>query len=307
MDTSFSKTGNYLVPSSGKTTSLTVSGVFSATPTVVNFSSVSKDNITDFSPQGAFISNSLGTGELQITITNNDYVISVPAGATVAVQFPAPEGQIHSITGNGQASIVYVDFPVIPSSNTTNAVLSPGAIVSLTAGTVTGATLAAGTVAGATLAAGTVTGATLAAGTVTGATLAAGTVTGATLAAGTVSGATVAPNTTTVAQGFIAATVATVAIVVPFNKNLRKLIITLSDNSTLAVAATDLLTVLLNAVNIYQQNLYIPAGVTAGIGGSQIEIDFDLVAPNSGAAGTLNVTLAAALATGIVDVNAYFD
>ena len=287
MDTSFSKTGNYLVPSSGKTTSLTVSGVFSATPTVVNFSSVSKDNITDFSPQGAFISNSLGTGELQITITNNDYVISVPAGATVAVQFPAPEGQIHSITGNGQASIVYVDFPVIPSSNTTNAVLSPGAIVSLTAGTVTGATLAAGTVAGATLAAGTVTGATL--------------------AAGTVSGATVAPNTTTVAQGFIAATVATVAIVVPFNKNLRKLIITLSDNSTLAVAATDLLTVLLNAVNIYQQNLYIPAGVTAGIGGSQIEIDFDLVAPNSGAAGTLNVTLAAALATGIVDVNAYFD
>ncbi|MHB1222233.1 MAG: hypothetical protein ACYC0J_09585 [Gammaproteobacteria bacterium] len=254
-------TYNYLVPSSGKTRALSVSGVFSAAPNQISFASYELDN-APFIPQGAFIDNSQGVAPLNIFIKEANYNIVVPSGATEQVQFPAPSGQTHIITGNGAATIVYVDFPVLPSSSNTVTNIA-GQPISVTVP--------------------------------------------ATGPAGVPYQAEIIPSSLILAQGSIAAAAATVSIAVPANKFLRKLIITLSDNATLSAAATDLLTVLLNNVNIYQQNLYIPAVVTAGIGGSKIEINFDNVAPNSGAAGTLDVTLAAALATGIVDVNAYFD
>ncbi len=124
MTTTVTPTKNYLVPSSGKTHAYTVSQNFSTTPLIINFSIISKDYLAEFEPQGAFIDNSQGLSPLIITVQNNQYSFSVPAGATQSLQFPAPENQIHSITGNGQATIVYVDFPVLPYSSQISAVLS---------------------------------------------------------------------------------------------------------------------------------------------------------------------------------------
>ena len=86
--------------------------------------------------------------------------------------------------------------------------------------------------------------------------------------------------------------------------NLRKLIISMSANSTLAVAGTDLLTVNLNGGVIYSENIYFPSLGPSAF--DKIEIDFDTVAQNI-STGFLDVTLATALTAGIIDVNAYFD
>jgi uncharacterized cupin superfamily protein len=128
-------TNNYLVPSSGKTHSYDINGVFSAIPVLLNFATISKDFLADFNPQGVFIDNSQATGPLTITIVESGYSFSVPAGATQALQFPAPENQTHSIVGLGQASIVYVDFPVLPYTSQFFAVLPAGTSVALDAGT----------------------------------------------------------------------------------------------------------------------------------------------------------------------------
>lgn len=109
-------TMNYLVPASGTTTGFVVEGIFTDTPSVQDWRMQELDG-EPFVPSGAFMDNSQGTGPLRIFIRGTAYSVSCPAGARIAVQYPAPLDQITEVTGDGQASIVFVNFPVLPTSD----------------------------------------------------------------------------------------------------------------------------------------------------------------------------------------------
>lgn len=114
MTLSVTPVNNYLVPATGTTNSVPVVGPFSATPTPVDFREISL-NGEQFVPSGVFIDNSAGAGPITITVQGmQGFSIICPAGGRTARQYPAPIDQICSITGNGAATCVFVDFPVIP-------------------------------------------------------------------------------------------------------------------------------------------------------------------------------------------------
>lgn len=89
----------------------------------------------------------------------------------------------------------------------------------------------------------------------------------------------------------------------PANANLRKLVLEITSNATLAAAGELTLTFTLNGNQVYQTAVYIGAGFA---GWSKV-LDFDSIAPNVGGAGTLNVTFSAALTAGHLVANAYYD
>ena len=106
---------NFMVPATGTPNSYPISGVFSASPFRVDFREVSL-NGEQFVPQGLFVDNTAGAAPLVIAVQGMNYSLRVPAGAQLQTQYPAPIDQIVEITGNGQASIVFCDFPVLPFS-----------------------------------------------------------------------------------------------------------------------------------------------------------------------------------------------
>jgi hypothetical protein len=84
------------------------------------------------------------------------------------------------------------------------------------------------------------------------------------------------------------------------------LILTLSDNATLAAAGTNLVTASVNGNTVYSENVYIPASAPVNSQGAywSAVLDFSLLGINFGT-GDLVVSVATALATGVLDVNAY--
>jgi hypothetical protein len=106
---------NYLVPAAGSTSMYNISQVFSATPQNVDFRATSVDQAA-FTPSGVFIDNSQGTGPLTVTINEAGFSITCAAGSRLQTQYPAPMAQSAAITGLGQATVIFVDFPVIPFS-----------------------------------------------------------------------------------------------------------------------------------------------------------------------------------------------
>ena len=106
-------TYNYLVPSTGTTRAYGVSEVLSATVKFVDFRAIELYG-KPFVPSGVFIDNSQGTGPITIVINEMAFRIICNAGESRAVQYPAPAQQSVNITGLGQASVIFVDFPVIP-------------------------------------------------------------------------------------------------------------------------------------------------------------------------------------------------
>lgn len=111
-------TTNYLVPSSGNTHGVNFNGVYTATPYQIDWRQFSVDNFP-FSPQGVFIDNSRGTASLVINFQPLNFNVVCPAGIVGQFQFPAVDQQTCSITGNGQAVVTFVDFPVLPNSGIT--------------------------------------------------------------------------------------------------------------------------------------------------------------------------------------------
>ena len=65
-----------------------------------------------------------------------------------------------------------------------------------------------------------------------------------------------------------------------------------------------MITATLNGTQIYKESVYIPAA--AGWAGWSKVLDFEKIGLPVGAAGSLVVTVSTALATGLMDVNAYF-
>ena len=112
-------TTNYLIPAAGSTHYVNYSGVYSAIPINIDWRNFRIDNFP-FQPQGVFVDNTAGAGPLTINILPINYNVVVPAGTTAQAQFPAPNGQTMNITGDGQATVIFVDFPVLPNAGQVN-------------------------------------------------------------------------------------------------------------------------------------------------------------------------------------------
>lgn len=258
---------NYLVPSSGGTHAVPIVGTFSATPYAIDWRQFSIDEFP-FQPQGVFIDNTLGTGELVVTIEPINWNVTCPAGAVMQSQFPAPDGQTATITGNGQASVIFVDFPVLPNA---------GAVQIL--GTVNVNVASPNPLP----------------------------VSAAANSGGVPYQNTEVPATVTAFQSSaITGATVTATIVPPVNTYLRRLIMSFSGNAALAAAGLNTLTVTLNSVVVYVEKVYIGTGASA-VEGSLYKIDLDMAKLGLAAgAGNLVVTLGTALSAGELDINAYF-
>ena len=258
-------TFNYLVPTSG-TTHVYASVIQASTvPFVGNFQSV-KFGGTSFRPQAAWFDNSAGTGELTFTIPSIGFSLNIAAGANIAYNFPSVEGFSYEVTGAGQATIFFADFPLLPSSasvtlpNTTNVDI----------------------------------------------------VSSITLQAEIVNAANSPVYSQTVSQqnnnvnGVITGTATSLSLTPPVaNMKLQKLSISITGNATLAAAGVDTITSTVNGIDVAIDATYIPA---AALNTGQIYTkDWDFSQASFGMAGyPLIITLATALATGQVTVNAFF-
>lgn len=109
-------TTNYLVPSSGGTHCVPVAGQWGAQPQVLDWRQFSESSFP-FQPQGVFIDNTQNANPLNISILPLGWNVVCPAGAQLMTPFPAPLSQTMQVTssgGGGIATMMFVDFPVLP-------------------------------------------------------------------------------------------------------------------------------------------------------------------------------------------------
>src|SRR5574337_1321883 len=111
----YQPTLNYLVPASGTTRSVTLTGIFTAAPAQIDWNALAVQ-FSNFYPQGVFVDNTQGAGPLTINWQPLNFNVVVPAGVSGAYQFPAAMNETCTVTGNGQATCVFVDFPVLPNN-----------------------------------------------------------------------------------------------------------------------------------------------------------------------------------------------
>lgn len=114
--TQVAPTTNYLVPSSGGTHCVPVTNVWTAQPAILDWRQFSESSFA-FQPQGVFIDNTQNANPLTIQILPIGWNVVCPAGAQLMTPFPAPAGQtaqVSSSGGGGTATLMFVDFPVLP-------------------------------------------------------------------------------------------------------------------------------------------------------------------------------------------------
>jgi hypothetical protein len=107
---------NYLVPSSGGTHCVPITNTWNATPNVLDWRQFSESSFP-FNPQGVFIDNTQNANPVTIEILPIGWNIVCAAGAQLMTPFPAPLQQTASVTssgGGGIATLMFVDFPVLP-------------------------------------------------------------------------------------------------------------------------------------------------------------------------------------------------
>lgn len=258
---------NYLVPATGNTHGVEVEGVFSATPYDIDWQAFSQQYF-QFRPQGIYINNSAGASDIVVTINQTNWSITCKAGTTGQFSYPAPSAQTVSITGGGQGYLIFVDFPVLPNSGAVQ--VENTVSVDIVAATATVPTQPAVN------------------------------------ASGLPYQVQQQPANMTAEYLTLSGATVTASVTPPANTNLRKLFLSITDDATLTAAGHELITITLNGVQIFKQNVYIPATGGTQLYGFYEQLDFDGEAANVGAAGTFVVTIGTALATGILDVNAYF-
>jgi hypothetical protein len=266
---------NYLVPSSGGTHIVPVSAVFSNQPQLLDWRQFSIDGMA-FQPQGAFIDNTQGAGPLVIAIQPIGWNVTVPAGTVSNVQFPSPNGLYMNVTGDGQATINFVDFPVLPGQGTVNIgntvsvdVVAPNPLPVLPAVNNAGQPYQVN-------------------------------VTESVLPQPVV--ATAASAITAI----VASGSSTDSVAAPANLNLRKLRISISGNSAIAAAGLMTIEMTLDAVVIFYDEIYMPAAGGTDAVFYTADMDFDSLAYNAGLAGDMVLTLGAALTSGVAQAVGYF-
>lgn len=113
-------THNYLVPAAGTTRAYRETQTFRPdSPVTVDFRDMALDGLS-FVPSGVLVDNTRGAGDLAIVINEFSWRIVVPAGKFVHMPYPAPYNQTATITGDGLATVVFVDYPVIPWTDTSS-------------------------------------------------------------------------------------------------------------------------------------------------------------------------------------------
>lgn len=107
---------NYLIPPVGGPRAYVQAGELSATPLFIDFRETAGGAIDaqPFRPNGVFIDNTQGTGDLIIELLEIQYRVRCLAGQSLNAQLPAPINCTFNVTGEGQATICFVDFPVFP-------------------------------------------------------------------------------------------------------------------------------------------------------------------------------------------------
>lgn len=110
---------NYMIPAVGTPRGYFWSGVLTGAPVTIDFRNVSGGGIDGqvFRPSGVFIDNTQGAGNLSVTINEIAYQMICLPGELLNLQFPAPIDVTVSFVGNGQATLAFVDFPVLPYRN----------------------------------------------------------------------------------------------------------------------------------------------------------------------------------------------
>lgn len=114
---------NYMIPAVGTPRGYFWSGILDASPVTIDFRNVSGGGIDGqvFRPSGVFIDNTQGTGPVTIVVNEIAYQMICLTGELLNLQFPAPVDCTVSFVGNGQATIAFVDFPVLPYRNVASA------------------------------------------------------------------------------------------------------------------------------------------------------------------------------------------
>lgn len=110
---------NYMIPAVGTPRAYFWSGVLTGSPVTIDFRNISGGGIDGqvFRPSGVFIDNTQGLGNVSITVNEISYQMICLPGELLNLQFPAPIDCTVSFVGNGQATIAFVDFPVLPYRN----------------------------------------------------------------------------------------------------------------------------------------------------------------------------------------------
>lgn len=259
---------NYMVPAGGNTHCIPVGGTFSAVPYKLDWRQFKIDNFP-FIPQGVFVDNSKGTGALVITFKPLDYSISVPAGIVGQYQFPAMASQTCSIVGLGDATLFFVDFPVLPNAGAVSILNTVGV-------TIEGANNAASPVH---------TLPPLNSGGVPYQT--------------TLQPEAAEYHNLKIAAGATSATVKPTA-----GKRLRRVVLDITDNATLAAAGEITLNVKLNGANIFSVPVYISGGAVINPP-YHIDLPFEVVGFT--VAGAFEIDISTALSAGSVSANGYFN
>jgi hypothetical protein len=125
------ETLNYLVPSSGGTHCVPVAGNFTNVPAILDWRQFS-ESAFPFIPQGVFVDNTQNANPLTITILPLNWNIYVPANAQLMTPFPAPTAQTAQVTssgGGGPATIMFVDFPVLPFLSSASGAIGIGVTI----------------------------------------------------------------------------------------------------------------------------------------------------------------------------------
>lgn len=113
-------TYNYLVPAAGTTRSYRVTQNFASGDIKhCDFRNMALDGLS-FVPSGVLVDNTRGTADCVITIIEFAWRIVVPAGTTINMPYPAPYNQTATIEGEGDITVVFVDYPVIPFISSSN-------------------------------------------------------------------------------------------------------------------------------------------------------------------------------------------
>ncbi|HKY45374.1 MAG TPA: hypothetical protein VJM50_19940 [Pyrinomonadaceae bacterium] len=117
---------NYMIPAVGTPRGYVWTGTLSSTPVTIDFRNVSGGGIDGqpFRPSGIFIDNTRGTGNVVVTINEISYQMICLTGELLNLQFPAPIDVTASFIGLGEATLVFVDFPVLPYRNLASAIPS---------------------------------------------------------------------------------------------------------------------------------------------------------------------------------------
>jgi hypothetical protein len=263
------ETTNYLVPSSGGTHAVQIEGTLSATPVYVDWNNFSQADFP-FQPQGVFIDNTDGTGEVTIGICASVggpslWNVYCPAGSQVQSQFPAPNGQVAMITGDGEANLIFVDFPVLPNAGA----------VSITGGSVG------------------ISGQPID-------VLPAVNNAGSPYQVQEIPPLASAPQYASGSSGTLTLTPMTTG------QYLRKLVLSISANATLASAGVTTVTVSANGTQIFKQSVYVPASALDNAGSLwEVNLDFTEVGIAMGT-GTLTAVLGTALTAGVLEANGFF-